>query len=69
MANFILQSEKVRIDVDVCLKCFNDALSLLARVRTGQPVLLLLGNANGYFEVFKKDYIKAVFLPNYTSWN
>ncbi|XP_065671899.1 tigger transposable element-derived protein 6-like [Hydra vulgaris] len=57
------------MDVSIYWKWFNEVFYPEVKNKTGLPVLLLLDNAPGHFEVFEQNLVKVVFFPtNCTSW-
>jgi len=60
---------KAWMDVETCWKWFNKVFVPEVKRQTGRPVLLLMDNAPGHFDTFKRDNICVVFFPpNCTSW-
>ncbi len=60
---------KTWMDMEMCWKWFNEVFLLEVKKRTGRRVFLLLDNAPGHFEAFKRDNVRIIFFPpNCTSW-
>lgn len=60
---------KAWMDVETCWKWFNEMFFPEVKKITGRRVLLLMDNAPGYFQSFKRDNIRVVFFPlNCSSW-
>ena len=64
-----ISQNKTWMDVSTYWKWFEEVFYSEVRKTTGRPVLLLVNNATGHFQLLKENNIKVVFFsPNCTSW-
>ena len=64
-----MSQNRALVDKEICWKCFNEQFFPEVRKRTSLPVILLMDNAPGHFEEFKRHNVTVrLFSPNVTSW-